>query len=167
MVVGFATTCTIRAYHHSITARCTTLCDKVCQWFATGQWFSPGTPVSSTNKTDRHNIAEILLKVALSTIKQTNKQTNKQTSKHKHIYLMQGGVNIITNWYIASWCNKTQGLLNFASVEANLVDGYVTPAVSFILFEAIGSLYRATIIHKTIYASKIIIVLGIKVKISV
>ena len=108
--------------------------------------------VSSTNKTDRHNIAEILLKVALNTIKQTNKQTNKQTSKHKHIYLMQGGVNIITNQYIASWCNKTQGLLNFASVEANLVDGYVTPAVSSILFKTIGSLYRATIIHKTMYA---------------
>jgi len=33
--------------------------------------FSPGTPVSSTNKTDRHNITEILLKVALSSIKQT------------------------------------------------------------------------------------------------
>jgi hypothetical protein len=30
------------------------------------------TPVSSTNKTDRHNITEILLKVALSTINQTN-----------------------------------------------------------------------------------------------
>ena len=30
----------------------TTLCDKVCQWLTTGQWFSPGTPVSSTNKTD-------------------------------------------------------------------------------------------------------------------
>ena len=27
-----------------------------------------GTPVSTTNKTDRHNIAEILLKVALNTI---------------------------------------------------------------------------------------------------
>jgi hypothetical protein len=27
-----------------------------------------GTPVSSTNKTDRHDIAEILLKVALNTI---------------------------------------------------------------------------------------------------
>jgi hypothetical protein len=25
----------------------TTLCDKVCQWHATGQWFSPGTPVSA------------------------------------------------------------------------------------------------------------------------
>jgi hypothetical protein len=35
--------------------------------------------VSSTNKTDRYDIAEILLKVALNTIKQTNKQTNKQT----------------------------------------------------------------------------------------
>jgi hypothetical protein len=29
----------------------TTLCDKVSQWLATGQWFSPGTPVSPTNKT--------------------------------------------------------------------------------------------------------------------
>jgi hypothetical protein len=29
-----------------------TLCDKVCQWRTTGQWFSPGTPVSSANKTD-------------------------------------------------------------------------------------------------------------------
>jgi hypothetical protein len=34
------------------------------------RWFSPGPPVSSTNKTDRHDIAEILLKVALNTIKQ-------------------------------------------------------------------------------------------------
>ena len=31
-------------------------------------WFFPSTPVSSTNKTDRHDIAEILLKVALNTI---------------------------------------------------------------------------------------------------
>jgi len=29
------------------------------------QWFSPGTLVSSTHKTDRHDIAEILLKVPL------------------------------------------------------------------------------------------------------
>jgi hypothetical protein len=32
-------------------ARSTTLCDKVCQWLAAGRWFSPGHPVSSTNKT--------------------------------------------------------------------------------------------------------------------
>jgi len=31
----------------------------------TGWWFSLGNPLSSTNKTDLHNITEILLKVAL------------------------------------------------------------------------------------------------------
>jgi hypothetical protein len=35
----------------SIRVRCTTLCDKVCQWFTTDQWFSLGPPVLSTNKT--------------------------------------------------------------------------------------------------------------------
>ena len=34
--------------------------------------FSPGTPVSSTNKTGRHIITEILLKVALNTITLTH-----------------------------------------------------------------------------------------------
>ena len=34
--------------------------------------FSPGTPVSSTDKTDRHYITEILLKVVLDTINQPN-----------------------------------------------------------------------------------------------
>jgi hypothetical protein len=33
---------------------------------AHGQWFSPGTPASSTTKTGRHDIVEILLKVALN-----------------------------------------------------------------------------------------------------
>ena len=37
-----------------------------------GRWFSPGPPVSSTNKTDSHDITEILLKVALNTTKSTN-----------------------------------------------------------------------------------------------
>jgi hypothetical protein len=39
--------------------------DKVYQLLAHGRWFSTGTPASSTTKTDRHDIAEILLKVAL------------------------------------------------------------------------------------------------------
>ena len=38
----------------------------------TGQRQTLGTPVSSTIKTDRHDITEILLIVALSTINQTN-----------------------------------------------------------------------------------------------
>jgi hypothetical protein len=31
----------------SIRARCTALCDKACQWLATGRWFSPGLSVFS------------------------------------------------------------------------------------------------------------------------
>jgi hypothetical protein len=34
--------------------------------------FSLGPPISFTNKTDHHDIAEILLEVALNTTKQTN-----------------------------------------------------------------------------------------------
>jgi hypothetical protein len=45
-----------------------TLCDKACQ-------FSPGTPVSATNLADRRYISEIVLKVALKTIKQINTET--------------------------------------------------------------------------------------------
>ena len=59
----------------SIRVRCTTLCDKVRQWLTTGRWFSPGPSVCSNNKTDCHDITEILIKVALNTIKK-NKRTN-------------------------------------------------------------------------------------------
>ena len=48
--------------------RDTTLCDKVCQSLTTGWWFSSCTLVSSTNKTERHNINEILLNAVLNTI---------------------------------------------------------------------------------------------------
>jgi len=41
--------------------------DKVYQLLAHGRWFSLGTPASSTTKTGRHDISEILLKVALNT----------------------------------------------------------------------------------------------------
>ena len=80
MGVGYITTCAISAYHHWICefephswrgVLNTTLCDKVCQLLATGQWFSLDPPVSSTNKTDHHDIAEILFKVVLNTINQT------------------------------------------------------------------------------------------------
>ena len=69
---GFTTTCVISADHHygcEFEPRVSdaTLCNKDCQWLATGWWFSPGTPVSFTNKTDHNAITEILLKVALNT----------------------------------------------------------------------------------------------------
>jgi len=56
-----------------------TACDKVYQLLAHGRWFSPGTPASSTIKTGRHDITEILLKVALN-IK--NQSINHQNSDH-------------------------------------------------------------------------------------
>jgi hypothetical protein len=40
-----------------------TISDKVCQLLATGRWFSPGPPASSTNITDHHDTTEILLNI--------------------------------------------------------------------------------------------------------
>jgi hypothetical protein len=40
--------------------------DKVYQLLAHARWFSPGSPASSATKTGHHDIAEILLKVALN-----------------------------------------------------------------------------------------------------
>jgi hypothetical protein len=46
--------------------------DKVEQFLYHDRWLSPGTPASTTTKTGRNDIAEILLKVALNTIIQSN-----------------------------------------------------------------------------------------------
>ena len=46
----------------------------LCDLRQIGSWFPPVTPVSSTNKTDLHDITEILLKVALSIITLTLSQ---------------------------------------------------------------------------------------------
>jgi hypothetical protein len=43
-----------------------------------GWWFSPGTPAFSTTKTGRHDIAEILLKLALK------HQKSKKTKSANH-----------------------------------------------------------------------------------
>ena len=40
--------------------------DKAYQLLAHGRWFSPSTPASSTTKTGRRDIAQILLKMALT-----------------------------------------------------------------------------------------------------
>jgi hypothetical protein len=43
---------------------------------------SPGTPVYSTNKTDLHDIAEIVLKVALNTTTQAQDTISIRTFSH-------------------------------------------------------------------------------------
>jgi hypothetical protein len=49
-----------------LVTRLTAASDKVYQLLTHGRWFSPGTLASSTAKTGRHDIAEILLKVTLN-----------------------------------------------------------------------------------------------------
>jgi len=48
--------------------------DKVYQLLSHGQWFFPGTLATSTTKTSRHDIAEILLKVVLKHQKSNQNQ---------------------------------------------------------------------------------------------
>ena len=72
MIVRFTTDCAISTHHHeSFYLKSfswqgvldTVLCDKVRQWHVTGRWFVQGTPVSSTNKTESHDITGMLLNV--------------------------------------------------------------------------------------------------------
>jgi hypothetical protein len=69
----------------------TTLCDNVCKGLGIGRWFSPGTPITSTNKTDRHNVAEMLLKVALNAIHQTKPELpyakTGSLTKYKYMHI--------------------------------------------------------------------------------
>ena len=63
------------------------ICDKVCQFPAAGRRFPPGTPVSSANKTDRHDITQYGVESDAKP-HQTNKQHNilkgggNRTSRH-------------------------------------------------------------------------------------
>jgi hypothetical protein len=62
--------------HPKLQKGCTRLAaasDKAYQLLAHGRWLSPGTSASSTTKTGRHDIAEILLKVALKHQKSNQK----------------------------------------------------------------------------------------------
>jgi hypothetical protein len=70
--------------------------DKVYQLLAHGRWFSLGTPASSTTKTGRHDIAEILLKVALK--HQKSKSTNKTDLHDITEILLKVELNIITSY---------------------------------------------------------------------
>jgi hypothetical protein len=60
-----------------------------------GLWYSPGTPVSSTNKNDRHDITDILLKVALNTTPQPT-----QPILSKQNYLMTFHPKLILSTFI-------------------------------------------------------------------
>jgi hypothetical protein len=56
----------------------------VYQLLAQGRWFCPGTPSSSTTKTGHHDIAEILLKVALK-----HQKSDSFHQKYIHVIIKQ------------------------------------------------------------------------------
>ena len=87
----------------------TTLCDKICQWLAAGRWFSSGTLVSSTNKTDYHDITEILLKVAFSTINHHHHE-KKRVRQSTQLLVQCSIMDIMLVWNLLigklSWWNR-------------------------------------------------------------
>ena len=72
--------------------------DKVYQFLAYGRWFSPCTPASSITTTARHDIAEILLKVALITKNQS--------------IVNENGIASMTNWISCHLCFRYSVLVN-------------------------------------------------------
>ena len=74
--------------------------DKVYQLLAHGRWFSPGTLASSTTKTDRHDIAEILLKVALKHQKSNQIKTFKLKNLIHSVGLL---FSFPSNFSFGSW----------------------------------------------------------------
>jgi hypothetical protein len=70
--------------------------DKVYPLLAHGRGFSLGTPASSATKTSRHDIAEILLKVALNTINQksTNDHSQQIVAYYDMIHALQVWKNV-------------------------------------------------------------------------
>ena len=67
--------------------------------YATGRWFSLGPPISSTNKTDHHDITALLLKMSLNTIKQRH---GRWCGSLQMYSVLQ---HLVTNgcWYDSLW----------------------------------------------------------------
>ena len=75
----------------------TTENSQVYQLLAHGRWFSVGTPASSTTKTSRHDIAEILLKVALKTKNQSINMLLHASIQHFETHIV---VRILFNIHV-------------------------------------------------------------------
>ena len=82
--------------------------EKAYQLLAHDRWFCPGTPASSTTKTGPHDIAEILLKVALNT---------------KNQLICYGGwsrICVLRCRIFASFCDFSIELWNFFFYELHI-----------------------------------------------
>ena len=122
----------VRARLCKLQKRCTRLAaasDTVYQLLAHGRWLSPGIPASSTTKTSHHVIADILLKVALSTNKPKmknlpNDKPTKITSftsdcQNNFSHLVKPAKAIV---YAGLWCLWCYQHLQTWTVNTNVGD---------------------------------------------
>ena len=95
---------------------------KVCRWLASGRSFSSGTPVSSTNKTDCHDITEILLKVDLNTITLSYPTLNNAMIIKTYVLLPQSKHNFSYPAY-ALWlcCSKKSKNIWLWTYQMNVI----------------------------------------------
>jgi len=99
--------------------------DQVYQLLAHGRWFSLGTPASSTTETSRHDIADILLKVALNTINQI--KSNPFISKRgplvfviqSHFFLLLSHVYILWKAEDQSWVSLDMKVCQKMNISYN------------------------------------------------
>jgi hypothetical protein len=110
-------TFTVILYYKKGCTRLAVASDKVYQLLAHGRWFSPGTPASSTTKTGRHDIAEILLKVVLKHQKSKSNQSYitmdlQCINIDKDVYTYHNGFTMYkdTQWcvHISKWVYDVQ-----------------------------------------------------------
>ena len=123
--------------------------DNVCQWLAADRWLSLGTPVSSTNKTDRYDITEISLTVALNTITLTltilfHLQCFPQiiyNARSSLIYLIVSHSIYVWRWLIGKVCSRLTTILIFLTYVLYIV------VYHFVLF----SIYQYFVFSSSIY----------------
>jgi hypothetical protein len=108
----------------------------IVQWLAAGRWVPSGPLVSSSNKTDPHDITEILLKVALSIIIKTK----------TYVYWYYHNINE-QNIFIKTYCSchkTTKGSDNLCTTYSNVFSITLcspTHSIFFLSLYATHSLY--------------------------
>ena len=110
MVVGFTTTCAISAHHHKSCefeprnfAKCTRY--NIVRYNLSVTCHR--SVASSINKTDRNDIAEILLKVGLNSISQTKPLIEKRIQTLKYVFLGSFSVIHYCPQSVFLYCNLT------------------------------------------------------------
>jgi hypothetical protein len=113
--------------------------DNAYQLLTHGRWFYSGTPASSTTKTGRHDIAELMLKVTLNTI---NHQINQFSFPTK--IMIKDEIFARTNTYIYGYTGGYQLELRRIVTTGSATSGtgidHISAASQFITVHFVQSL---------------------------